>query len=381
MKADAVIVGAGIAGSALAYYLSSEGLRVILLDKDYPGLGASGRSAGLMTVQHWNRLDITLSKASQEICQQLAPDGRDVLRRVGFLRATSEEEDIVLMEERVRNYRKEDLQADLLEGEALSARFPAIDAADLLAGIFTPQDGYVDAYDVTSAFVSKARERGAVLTTRARAEGVSVASSRVVGVESAGNTITSEAVIIAAGAWSSGLLRGTGVDIPLKPYRTQALVTAPVKDPPDLPMFHELPPGLYFRPDQDGLLLGDGTEHEEADPRSYDTHADFELYSEIAAWISRRVPALKDASIARGWSGLCVATPDRLPVVGEVEEVEGLFVLGGFNGLGIMRAPPLARSLAEALLGHKPSLDLAPFYPGRFEGKADFPIREGFTLQ
>jgi glycine/D-amino acid oxidase-like deaminating enzyme len=380
MKADVVVVGAGLAGCALAYHLSFEGLGVVLVDRDYPGLGASGRSAGLLTVQHWNPLDVLLVQASRQIYEDLL--GQDgAVQKAAFLRATTQEEDIDLMEERVKAYRREGLEAELLHGEELATRFPSIHSSDLRAGILTSRDGYVDAYDATTAFASGARERGATLRMGTAVRRIQVRSSRVIGVETAAGDLSAEAVVIAAGAWTPSLLQGLGLELPLKPYRTQALVTAPLEDQVDLPMFHELPRGFYFRPDQDGLLMGDGTEHREADPRRHNTHADFEMYSMMASWIARRVPSLGEARIARGWAGLCVATPDRLPLVGEVEELKGLLVLSGFNGLGVMRIPPLAESLAEVLLGRKPSFELAPFHPGRFDAVGDFPIREGFSLE
>ncbi len=379
MKADVVIVGAGIAGSSLAYFLSREPLEVILVDKDYPGLGASGRSAGFLTVQHWNRLDIVLCRASQELFTELASD-KGEMQQVGFLRATSREEDMALMRERATLCRREGYEAEVLEGDQLYTRFPSIESSDLLAGIFTPQDGYVDAYDITSTLASRARERGVVMRMGRRVTGLKLRSSKVVGVTTPEGDLSADIVVLAAGAWTVSILRGSGISLPLKPYRTQALVTTPLEGMPNLPMFHELPSGYYFRPDQGGLLLGDGTEYREANPMRYDTHADFALYSEIAAWIMRRVPTLKEARMARGWAGLCVATPDRFPLVGPVEGIEGLYVLVGFNGLGVMRSSPLAEALAETILNRNPSVDLAPLRPGRFDPKVEFPILEGFTL-
>lgn len=378
MRADVVVVGAGLAGCALSYYLSAEDVDVVLIDKDYPGLGATGRSAGIVTVQHWNSLDVSLARESQDILRDIL--GNQGFQRPGFLRATSREEDVELMEERVRAYRREGIEAEILSSEEMAERFPSIEVQDLMAGVCTPDDGYVDAYDATAAFASGARERGASLTMRTRVQGVRVRSSGVV-VEMEGGMLEATVVVVAAGARTRQLVRTVGVDIPLKPYRTQALVTAPVEAPSCIPMFHEIPEGRYLRPDREGVLMGNGTEHEEADPGSYSTHADFEFHSQMASWISRRVPSLRDARISRGWAGLCVATPDRMPLVGEVEGVEGLFVLAGFNGMGVMRGPPLARHLAETLLGHPPSFDLAPFHPARFEEGMDFSIREGFSLQ
>ncbi len=380
MKADAVIIGAGIAGSALAYHLSDEGLKVALVDKDYPGLGTSGRSAGFLTVQHWNRLDLLLSRLSQEFCSDILQE-KGGLQRVGFLRVTARGEDIPLMKERTRMYRQEGVEAELLEGKELEFRFPAIDFSGLAAGIHTPGDGFVDAYDVTTTLASLARANGTVMKMATTAQRIEIRSSKVSGVETAQGKLSADIVAVAAGAWSGSLLRKAEISLPLKPYRTQALVTAPVEGLPLLPMFHELPDGYYFRPDQDGILLGDGTEYREAEPTRYNTHADFGLYSEIAGWISKRMPTMKEVVLARGWAGLCVATPDRYPLVGPLDAVDGLYLMAGFNGLGVMRSPPLARALADKILGRRPSVNLAPLRPGRFSGNVDFPIMEGFTLQ
>jgi glycine/D-amino acid oxidase-like deaminating enzyme len=146
-------------------------------------------------------------------------------------------------------------------------------------------------------------------------------------------------------------------------------------------MLHEIPDGYYLRPEQAGLLVGDGTEYVEANLETYDRGADFSLYTDLAAWLSRRVPPAVAAMVTRGWSGLCQATPDRLPLAGEIGGIEGLFVLAGFNGLGVMRSPPLARSLAQEILGRRPPIELTPFRPDRFAEASDFRIREGFTLR
>ncbi len=380
MRADVVIVGAGLAGTALAYHLADADAAVVLVEKDYPGLGTSGRSAGFVTTQHWDRLDVGLSQASREVYQELAGE-EPALEVTGFLRATSATEDLPLMRRRMAMYAEEGVEVHLLKGEEIADRFPAIDATDLLAGLFTPHDGYVDAYDATRQLASRARDRGAELQTNTRMKGLRLAAGRLAGVETSRGELAADQVVVAAGPWTPSLLQKGGVALPLKPYRVQALTTAPLAEVPVLPMFHELPEGHYFRPDQEGLLLGDGSEETEANPASYNTHADFRLHTEIAAWVARRLSGLGDVQMAQGWAGLCVATPDRFPLVGPVPAIDGLHVFAGFNGLGVMRVPALARALADALLHRPPSADLTPFQPDRFPGDVEFAIREGFTLQ
>ncbi len=380
MTVDVVVVGAGIAGSALAYYLSSGGAQVTILDRAFPGQGATGRSAGLLTVQLWNELDVSLARAAQDISSELLGEGRGGFERVGFLRVTRQEADVPAMRENLETYKTRGIDVELLQGEELADHFPLLATEGLAAGLYTPDDGFVDPHDLASVFINESREEGAVVRSETRVDAVHPTSGGVA-LETSGGPLNADLVVVAAGAWSAALLRRSGIHAHLKSYRTQALVTAPLESAPSLPMLHELPEGFYFRPDQAGLLLGDGTEEREVDPSGYNTQADFELYSEIARWISRRVPSLSTVGFARGWAGLCVGTPDRLPLVGRVGEGEGLYLFAGFNGMGIMRAPALAEALAEALLGGSPSLDLSPLSPDRFVDLEDFTIREGFTLR
>lgn len=380
MTPEVVVVGAGIAGSALAYYLSSGGTGVTVLERDYGGQGATGGSAGLLTVQLWNPLDVLLALTTQDISREFLGEGRGGFERAGFLRVTRDDEDISVMRKNLEAYRKSGIRADLFMREELGDHFPSIRVDDLAAGLYTPDDGFIDAYDLATAFLSKAREGGAVMRPNTEVTRIG-SSSKGVLLETPRGEVTAELVILTAGAWCASLLRDSGLPSYLRPYRVQALVTAPLENPPDLPMFHELPEGYYFRPDQDSLLLGDGTEEREVDPTGFNANADFRLLSEIAGWISRRVPSLEGVKVARGWAGLCAATPDRYPLVGQVGDVEGLYVLAGFNGLGVMRAPPLAMALADSILGRKPQTDIASLAPDRFGDMSDFAIREGFTLQ
>lgn len=381
MRADVAVVGAGIAGAAAAHYLARGGASVVLVDRGHPGHGATGRSAGFLTSQHWSPLDRLLTRLSRALCAEVGPDGPAGIHRTGFLRVTAEAGDAPVLKERARALAAEGHRAEVLSPRKLRRRFPWMGVEGLAGGLYTPDDGYVDPYDVTVALVDRAKAAGCRLAVNRPVTSLRVEGGRVVALDTTDGPVEAKRVVVAAGAWTRPLLQTAGVDLPLKPYRVQALVTAPLPDLRGLPLFHELPDGYYLRPEREGLLVGDGTEYVEADPGSYNPEADFDLYRTLAAWLSRRVPAAAAAAVIRGWAGLCQATPDRLPLVGAVPGVERLHVLAGFNGLGIMRGPALGRALAEALGGGAPSVDLSPYRPDRFLEGEDFPIREGFTLR
>ncbi|MFQ5918646.1 MAG: NAD(P)/FAD-dependent oxidoreductase [Thermoplasmata archaeon] len=381
MRADAVVVGAGIAGAALTHFLSEAGLRVVLTDRGHPGQGATGRSAGFLVSQHWNAHDAVLARASREICTSVHPEGESGFTASGFLRITTREEDVPVMRDRAKEIRRRGARAEVATGRKLRRRFPWLGASGVQGALWTPDDGHLDPYEVATGFLERAREHGTEILVNSPVRKLALQDSRAVGVIAGETKVEADAVVLATGPWTGPLLRTHDVELPIKAYRVQALVTAPIPDLPALPMLHEIPDGYYLRPEQAGLLMGDGTEYEEANLETYDREADFALYTDLAAWLTRRVPPAAAAMVTRGWSGLCQATPDRLPLAGRVGGIEGLHVLAGFNGLGVMRSPPLAQALADRLLGGTPRFDLNPFRPDRFDVEGDFPIHEGFTLR
>jgi glycine/D-amino acid oxidase-like deaminating enzyme len=191
-----------------------------------------------------------------------------------------------------------------------------------------------------------------------------------------------DAVLVAAGAHTARLFAGVDLPLPLKPYRVQALTgTAPY----DGPMLYDASERFYCRPHPTGLLAGDGTEPVEADPDAYDESADDWFLRETATALDRRLGY--DLRTDRSWAGLCTATPDGDPLLGEV--APGLFVAAGWQGHGFMRAPATGERVAAqvaAALGAP--VDDTPagvpaFDPGRFDGAApdEFEIRQGMTVE
>ncbi|MBI4712627.1 MAG: FAD-binding oxidoreductase, partial [Planctomycetes bacterium] len=127
---------------------------------------------------------------------------------------------------------------------------------------------------------------------------------------------------------------------------------------------------------------GDGTADSEENTDSYKQKVDSVFLEDIARKISDLIPQMGDARVVNSWAGLCTATPDRLPIIGPVQEIAGLFLDGGSNGYGFMRAGMLGKLTAELVTGVKPSLDITSLMITRFVGKdvADFRIKQGMTV-
>jgi sarcosine oxidase subunit beta len=89
-----------------------------------------------------------------------------------------------------------------------------------------------------------------------------------------------------------------------------------------------------------------------------------------------RFPALEDAEIMTGWAGLYEVTPDNQGIVGESEEVPGLWLGCGFSGHGFMQAPAVGEVLADLVVGRDPAFDISGLRPGRFAAGASLPVGE-----
>jgi glycine/D-amino acid oxidase-like deaminating enzyme len=190
------------------------------------------------------------------------------------------------------------------------------------------------------------------------------------GVQTDEKTVDSDAVLVAAGAGTPGALSGLDDDIALGHYRTQAVAAGPVEE--DVPIYYDASTERYARPTAGGLLAGDGSELYYGDPAAADRTADEEFRTDRLAGLGHRLR--EEVTLQRSWAGLCTATPDRDPLLGELEP--GVFVATGMCGHGLMRSPALGRTVADQILGAEP---ISGFDPTRFDGDESIALPVGVT--
>jgi glycine/D-amino acid oxidase-like deaminating enzyme len=203
-----------------------------------------------------------------------------------------------------------------------------------------------------------------------------------------------DAVVVAAGAHTADFLGDAGIEVPVVPYRVQAL-TAGVGGGSasyDGPMVYDATAGAYFRPHPTGLLAGDGTEPVPADPDGYDPTGDDWFVDSVSATLRERLDAVGDEGpdVERVWAGLCTATPDGDPLVGPVgDSADRAFVAAGWQGHGFMRAPAIGELVAEGVLASLDAIEardpesawIDGFDPDRFDGDEEFEIAEGMSVE
>lgn len=214
-------------------------------------------------------------------------------------------------------------------------------------------------------YAKRAREKGVVIREGVEVTGFETRGGRVTGVRTSAGAIGADAVVIAAGPWSGVVGRLAGVDVPVKPYRREIFISEPFDLlPHTFPNVIDLHVGWYFLPEGAGILMS-GMKDSHS---SFDTHVNWDGLAHVAAFATHRHPALEHAKFGkRAYAGLYDVSPDDHAILGEVPEIQGLYLACGFSGHGFQHSPATGRLMAELILdGHTTGIDIAPLSVERF---------------
>jgi sarcosine oxidase, subunit beta len=385
---ETVILGAGLAGCALAVHLSPRGLGPsLLLDPRTVAGGATGRAAGIVTQQLWDPWDIEVSRESQSEYERRGRAlGPAAYRRTGFLRWTHRAEFASAVETAQRKFAQSGVASRRVESRELRSLFPWARFDEGAVGLYSEGDACVNPTDLATSYLEEARAAG----TRAEFGQEVPTPQRDEGgwrIELGGETFRAPRLVIAAGAWSKSIGAALGHRLAMAPYRTQAALIRPPESPPESwPAAHDIDLDVYLRPEEAGrILAGDGTELREVDPDRVGGGGTPEFLTHVGTALAERWPVWAESEVGSAWSGVCDATPDRRPLIGRITDPSELYLIAGFNGFGVMRAAGAARRLA-ALMAEGPNgragADLSTVRVDRFGPHPPaFEPRPGFTLE
>lgn len=367
---DVIIIGGAATGWATAHYLNQldPQLSVSVLEKD-PTLARSSTMLCESNMRIQFNLDenILMSKFGMEVVD----DFGDLLA-VGDERPHADRRqlgNLFLVDEAGRAEALSGMENQLRHGgtvewldmSEIASRFPTASSDTYVGGTYGPEDGPVDASGVVAGYRWRARS-GGVTQTEATVDSLVVNNGRIRGVMADGHFHEADVVIVAAGAWSPGLLGSAGITVPVQPVmRTVYVVEGGFRANGPLPATF-LPSGAYIYPEAGpGTLMAWSTD---ADPVGFDfTPAPrSHFYDVIWPEIASNLPALDNLEVVRSWAGLYAQnTLDANAILGEWPTVEGLFVATGFSGHGYQHCHAMGRHLAELVTGTTPSIDLSRF--------------------
>lgn len=376
------VLGGGIVGAALTYYLTREGRAPVTQYDWRSGRSATTRNGGILTYVGWSGWDLDLLRESAAAYRELSDEvGAGGFEEAGGLRIARTEPDRTWLRQMHEWLQRWAIPSELLDAPAARPRWPQLDLPDDATVHFAPRDATFSADACAAAFSRMATELGAE-SIAGRSPATVSRSPDGWSVSTPQRTFTTSRVVLACGAWTKGILEELGLSLPLAPFRAQValLRTAPLLGA--LPAVHDLDLEVYLRRAPGGrLLVGDGTERNEADPQRARYEADPGFLERAQAAVAHVLPELQVRDVEASWAGLCVASPDAYPVVGRVPGAPGLTVASGWNGLGAMRAPAIARRLAGAIANGTWE-SLGPADPGRLSGQSvALPLRPEFPLE
>lgn len=363
-----IVIGGGIAGCAVAMELADRGAAVTLVEKDQPGVGATGASAGILAPQyeaHAPDAAFHFSVASKEAypafverLQKLA-SWKVGLRTDGMLVAnyTPEEEEAA----------RQDLafqKAVGLDGEILSVegarRIHGAVSDQVHSWLWLPGEAQVDSQRLAVALADAVLGAGARLVRNAPVTELISRGGRVEGVRlDDGSEMRAEKIVLAAGAWSAEI-DGIPRKLPVRPVRGQILRLLPSKPIPwPLVCSHD---GRYLVPRITGtILVGSTMEEVGFDDRVTQTGREF-----LAEAASSLLPCLGEARIVEAWAGLRPVSEDSWPILGPDPEMDGLFYAAGHGRNGILFAPIVGRAVAELILNGRTEVPWEAFRIERF---------------
>ena len=382
--ADFVILGAGVMGASIAFHLAKRRAgRIVVLEKDSVGQGASGRSSALVRMHYSFPAEVQLAVKSLEMFEhwkEITGQEGD-FRKTGFLRIVLESETDRL-KANVEMQRRYGVTVELVDRGELQKLEPDWNFDDVEVAAYEPGSGYGDGSCAANDFMSAARDLGVDYRSRTAATGFLVNGNQVEGVVTAQGEIHAPVVIAATGYWTKPLFENVGVSLPIE---TEFHQVAILRNPPAMRgggcACIDSITTTYFRSDaNDKTLVGDFYGERGVDPDYYPGRPSDQWLEEIVERTSKRIPKLEHAEMMRGVTGVYDMTPDARPLLGEVPGIRGLHVCAGFSGMGFKISPAIGLVMSELLLyGQGTTVDISPFYPGRF---ADgIPIRAEYEYQ
>jgi len=367
-SADAVVVGGGTVGAWCAYFLRRAGLaRVVLVEKGFLGQGASSRAAGVVRMQGGTPEAVRLGQWSRRFyLSQRDELGTDSgFTEQGYLLPCFTPGDVTAARERMAMQSALGVPVRWLDPGEVDAVNPTLAPGQTLGGTFCAQDGYISPPRNVAAYTVALNRSGVEVAEGVAFRGLSSGRGGIE-VQTSEGPIEAGLVVLTGGPKLAAVGALASIAIPAGGARHQVAVT---ERHPDLaasrvPMVFDLAAGLYWRPEEGGLLFGMSNPDE---PPGDNREVDEGYLTKMRARLAELVPVTAGLGLRRIWAATIDYTPDHLPIIGPAPGRPGVTVASA-GGAGMMWGPGVAKAAADvALTGSSDVLDVSPLGLDRFD--------------
>lgn len=344
-----VIIGGGIIGLLIAYFLRKNGAESItILERKYITSGASGRCAGGIR-QQWSVEDnIRMMKESVRFFENFACEfGVNIwFRQSGYLFCAKNALEMELLSDNVKLQNSLGVKSKLVSQTLMKHIVPCMDTSEFIGGSFNQRDGLLFPWPVLLGIAKKLRKFGVKILENTEVIDFNIQNGRIVKVITKDEKYNSDIVVNATGSWSREVAMLAGISIPSRPVIHEIMVSEPLK--PFLnPMIVLLSNGLYCSQTQRGELISGITLKDEREGYTFDST--YKFLEVISKELVSIFPFASEIKIMRQWSGCYDVTPDSAPILGYVDELQNFIQANGFMGHGFMMAPAIGKIIAEWL--------------------------------
>ena len=367
--ADVIIVGGGVHGASLAFHLAQRGVKAIVLEKQFIGAGATGRSSGLVRMHYDTEVDSRLAWVSFQYFRNWKEmvGGECGFTRTGFIQLVDKAHTNAL-KANIKLHQAIGIPSMLVTADDVKRLAPQFTTDDVEVAAYEPESGYAIPSDTANALIGAARARGAQLVQDCTVTGIQVAGGKVTGVETSLGEFSAPIIVNAAGAWADQINKMVGLDLPYNTWRHDTMfVVRPNEIRLSHPTVIDFGNEMYFRPEGGLTLIGleDGNPLGES-PDSDTDHAKKGFVERAIDRLCLRVPAMKNGALHSAHGGYDGITPDQHPMLGPAGP-DGFFLDCGYSGTGFKTAPAVGLCMTELILdGAAKTVDISLLRPERF---------------
>jgi len=386
-SADVVVIGAGVIGCSIAYYLAKLGIRVTVLERrERICSGASGANGGgvPLSLTSPDSPTLGLRKPSIKIYQTLSEeiDCDFEYEKTGVITCAIDDAQYSLLRKHREGMTRKGIEVQLIDGDEARRQEPAL-GPDIIAGLEDKETGTLNPFKLTFGFARAAKRLGAEFLFCAEPKAIEMKNNKVESVVTDEDRIKADFVVNAAGAWAPVIGKMVGLTIPIQPNKGQTLVTEPVAlnkrwryvmDADYLARGASAPPDAQDIDVRLGITGGWiqektgnwtlGTSHE----INFDAAATIDTVSRMAKRAIRFLPGLKNVKCIRMFAGFrphCYA--DDLPIISKVDNLSGFIIAAGHLGGGITFAPLTGILVSELITGKETSMPIEALAFSRFD--------------
>lgn len=369
MKANIVIIGGGISGVSIAYNLAKKGMKdIIVFDDNYMSGGATGRCGAGIRQQWSSKGNSIMAKMSVDFFEKAQEElkyHRDIeFKQEGYLIVATNEKEDAQFAKNVALQNSVGIPSRTCTLEEALEIVPHLNKEIVTSATFCPTDGHLNPFLMTDAYYHAAKRLGVKFFYQEKVQEIVVSNNKISEVKTDNYSVKTNRVVNAAGGYSYEVGQMAGVEIPVYSENHEILVTEPIEKIQG-PMVISFSKNIYCQQVPHGsFIMGRSNPLVE---HNHDIGSTHEFLDEMAKTAVNLLPPLGKLRVVRQWGGSYNCSPDRQPIIGDTDQLEGYYLAVGFSGHGFMFAPMTGLLLSEVILGQPTTIDLKDLHIDRFK--------------